>query len=1088
MRALIVKSHGHAWKFGLWLMSGILMLVLALGLLAVALAGRAVTTPGWVTDRIEAELNRVAAPASITLERAELVFTDFSAPQLRLVGVAVSDAQDQLLAELPGVSVDLAAQALLRRQAEFRWITLDQAELSLRRGAEGGLDLSLGEPGTSARSLSGTPELLDVVDDVLAQPVFRSLQGISAEDVRLSYTDTRAGRRWEVSEGLLAIERDGKDVSAQLFFTLEDELGRPSEMAMSFYKEIGSSLSRMSLNFADLPARDVATQSPALALLGVIDAPISGAIRTGLNARGDLVPLSAALQVGPGALNPTPGANPIRFLGGNSYFSYDPQQARIEMQAVELDTEAFQVKAEGQVFLQDFENGFPTSLAVQAQLQDISVDPPDMLQQPAVFPAGVLEAKVVLDPFSVRLGQVMLTDMFGSTVRANGRIAAQDAGWSVALDTSSAAISQPTVLSLWPPDVAPGTRDWVGRNVLGGQFFDAQGALRLATGQPTRLSVSHDFKDARVRFLRDFPPIEHGFGYLTISERELTIVVDRGQVTAPNGATLNMAGSVFRVADITQRPATADITIRGQGALPGVLSLLDLDPLRVMQRAGRSIDIAEGQADVTAQLRVVLADGQKPEDVEYRAWGTLSDVRSEVLVPGRVLQAEALDFSADRSQVAISGPARLDGVWLQGVWAQPLGNGQREPSTLEAQVELSQNAVDTFNIGLPPGSVSGEGRASLALTFAPEQPPIFRLTSDLNRVGLNLAALGWRKVASASGRLLVEGRLGDAPVVETLEIEAPGLSAAGRVDLLEGGGLQAARFSDVRLGGWLSAPVTLTGQGAGAPPAISIDGGRIDLRGNPFSSRSGSNAGSAITLSLDELVVSNGIRLAGVSGSLTPGNGLSGQLTGTVVGGAPVVASLAPSRNGTAIRVTSGDAGRVLRGAGIFQNSRGGTMDLTLTPRAQDGQYDGDLKIENTSVQEAPALASLLSAVSVVGLLEQMSGQGLYFSNVDAQFRLTPDAVEIKRGSAVGPSLGISLAGLYDLRNNRLDMQGVVSPVYIINAIGSVLTRPGEGLFGFNYRITGEAGAPNVGVNPLSIFTPGMFREIFRRPPPELGN
>jgi len=25
-----------------------------------------------------------------------------------------------------------------------------------------------------------------------------------------------------------------------------------------------------------------------------------------------------------------------------------------------------------------------------------------------------------------------------------------------------------------------------------------------------------------------------------------------------------------------------------------------------------------------------------------------------------------------------------------------------------------------------------------------------------------------------------------------------------------------------------------------------------------------------------------------------------------------------------------------------------------------------------------------------------------------------------------------------------------------------------------------------VQVNPLSIFTPGMFREIFRRPPPEI--
>jgi hypothetical protein len=49
-----------------------------------------------------------------------------------------------------------------------------------------------------------------------------------------------------------------------------------------------------------------------------------------------------------------------------------------------------------------------------------------------------------------------------------------------------------------------------------------------------------------------------------------------------------------------------------------------------------------------------------------------------------------------------------------------------------------------------------------------------------------------------------------------------------------------------------------------------------------------------------------------------------------------------------------------------------------------------------------------------------------------------------------------------------------------------VLTRRGEGLFGFNYRLRGTADDPQVSVNPLSILTPGMFRDIFRRPPPVL--
>jgi hypothetical protein len=56
----------------------------------------------------------------------------------------------------------------------------------------------------------------------------------------------------------------------------------------------------------------------------------------------------------------------------------------------------------------------------------------------------------------------------------------------------------------------------------------------------------------------------------------------------------------------------------------------------------------------------------------------------------------------------------------------------------------------------------------------------------------------------------------------------------------------------------------------------------------------------------------------------------------------------------------------------------------------------------------------------------------------------------------------------------------------LVNSIGSFLTRRGEGLIGFNFNIGGTSDAPQVAVNPLSALTPGMFREIFRRPAPEL--
>ena len=76
--------------------------------------------------------------------------------------------------------------------------------------------------------------------------------------------------------------------------------------------------------------------------------------------------------------------------------------------------------------------------------------------------------------------------------------------------------------------------------------------------------------------------------------------------------------------------------------------------------------------------------------------------------------------------------------------------------------------------------------------------------------------------------------------------------------------------------------------------------------------------------------------------------------------------------------------------------------------------------------------------------------------------------------------------GVYALDSGLIDMQGVISPVYLLNGIGAVFSRKGEGLIGFNYTLKGPAKSPSVGVNPLSVLTPGGLRDIFRAPKREL--
>ena len=213
---------------------------------------------------------------------------------------------------------------------------------------------------------------------------------------------------------------------------------------------------------------------------------------------------------------------------------------------------------------------------------------------------------------------------------------------------------------------------------------------------------------------------------------------------------------------------------------------------------------------------------------------------------------------------------------------------------------------------------------------------------------------------------------------------------------------------------------------------------------------------------------------------------MDGKFQARLNGGAVVQGQLIPQNGRSAVRLTSGDAGGVLRSAGLLKQVVGGNMALTLLPVGSGGAFDGRVEATGLRVKDAPGIAALINAISVVGLINELNGDGIYFEQLEGDFRITPNRITLTKSSAVGASLGLSMDGVYGLESGNMQMQGVISPVYLLNGIGSVLTRRGEGVIGFNYRLTGPATQPKVSVNPLSALAPGFFREIFRRPAPKV--
>ena len=537
------------------------------------------------------------------------------------------------------------------------------------------------------------------------------------------------------------------------------------------------------------------------------------------------------------------------------------------------------------------------------------------------------------------------------------------------------------------------------------------------------------------------------------------------------------------IPDVYARPGQAVVGLEAGGSLTSALSLLNLAPLSLMEKAGRGVDIARAAARASAIIKVPLTRDVALEDVAFDVRGRLTDVSSDQIIRGRVLQSQSLVLAADDDGVTVSGPLTVDGAPMTLAWRQDFEPGRGRTSRVEGQVALSPEFARTFGITYPDGLISGQGQGTVTIEIDDDAPPEFSLVSDLTGIGMSLGGLGWSKPPEIPGTFEVSGRFAQPVEIEKIALTAPGLSAEGRIRLGPEGGFEAAEFDRVQVGDWLDAPVTLTGQGADTPPLVELTGGSVDLTLRDDTEESGEGPPIPVEARLDRVVIREGLEATDVVARLTTGAGLTGDVQGRVNGGTPFAARLVPRNGRTAIRVQSDDAGQILRDAGLFKSLDDGSFDLILVPREGEG-FDGQIEIGSARLGDQPVLADLLDAVSIVGIIDQLQGPGILFDQIDGRFRLVGDQLILDQGSAIGASLGISLDGVYDARSKQLDMGGVISPVYLLNSVGQVFTRRGEGLFGFTFRLTGNADAPRMRVNPLSILTPGMFREIFRRPPP----
>ncbi|MCT4577205.1 DUF3971 domain-containing protein [Donghicola sp.] len=1065
----------------LWAFVGIVLLVMVLLPVggALYLLDRPVRVPEWAENRIEQALAGQGTGARVQLGEIYLTVGTGLRPWVELHDTVITQPDGAALARVSDMRVNLSGRRLIKGILAAEHVSVSGLLIDLKRAQDGTFELAFGSSDTPVERSMDFPRLISVLDTAFETPELDPLRTVTLDNVSLRYVDLRAERSWTVDGGRFMVERDGDDLHASSALTLLTGGATAATVEGSYWRTLGELSADFGLTVTDLLAQDIATQAPALAFFAALDAPLSGSLRGQLGEEGELSNLSASLSVGQGALRPNEDAAPVPFNGARTYFNYEPKAGLLLFDEVSVDSAWVTGRAEGSAQLViDEGSQWPSAMIGQIRLSDLTAAPIGVMTKALDIQQADASFRLNLPDFALELGQMTVQVPEG---RANisGRVEAAVGGWALSLLAEVDEVSPEDVVSYWPPSKGAKVRDWLSKNIKAGRLRDIQVHLTADPGEKPRHQLDFAFDGAEVQYLPTMPPIRNASGWAELDNTRFALQVDQAEVRPKQGGVIDISGSRYEIPKFGKPPEDAQVALRGKGTVTAFMSLLDSDPINVPTKTNLPTTLADGMAEVEGTLGIPFKPKLGPNDVAYDFDATIRQVRTNQIVKGSVLASESLTLHADRGGVKISGRGRFNQIPFDGSFTAPKGG----TPTVSADVELSERALDALNIDLGTVAISGQGTGRLDLTLPKGKPIGLRLTSKLSGVGVGLSSIGWSKARSANGGLTLAGQLNPL-AIDTLEFSAPGLALSGDLRTTAEGKVTDVRLSQLRVGNWLDSNVTL-GLRQNAPPLISLRDGRVDISKMP-ATRSSGGAGSPLRLSDMTVQITSGIGLQNFNGDFETTGGTRGTFTANVNGGAPVEGLIAPSRGRSAIRVTSEDGGDVMRDAGILKQANGGEMVLTLTPARTEGQYDGVLAITNTRLYDAPAVTDLLNAVSVVGLLDQMANGGIYFSNVDAKFRLTPEQFILTESSAVGPSMGLSLDGIIGLKNNMMDLQGVLSPVYMLNGIGGIFTRAGEGLFGFNFTLTGSTSAPQVGVNPLSVLTPGMFREIFRRPPPKV--
>ena len=781
---------------------------------------------------------------------------------------------------------------------------------------------------------------------------------------------------------------------------------------------------------------------------------------------------------------------------------------------------------------------FPTFMNLTAGIGEGQIVLPSEYDAPIPLRNLVLEADY--NQPENTLGITKLSGSIGGIAfEGNARANFSQGGMTmpVSLSIPSADIGQ--IAALFPKSEHDGDAyEWLGRNIAGGTVTDAILQLEVTAFKndpyeiigPADMFMLGDWNEAIFEatespaYALDVPQLQAGFAF----EGATVTYVDtlRPAKEARGKAKLDLADETLEITEASGKAGDLGVqnlnvkvtelmtvgggyvTVSGDvaGPLSSALSYIADAPIDITKDI-TGIDPASVKGVIEAKVEVGLPtiDDVPKEDVNVSVNGTATGVDIPNIVEGLGVTGGPLKIATEPGGFRITGDASLAGRATSVDYHQYFeSEGNPYSTKVVARIGADQELRNHFGVDLD-DYISGTVPVDIVYTEKGGDANL-DIKADLTPVQIAIEPFRYEKAPGAPGTASAQAVLKNDVLkeVRNISLSAPDFTAANaRLSFAPMNGkkadLSSGNVPNVTIGKTQMA-VTFNVDSANVMN-VKASGPVFDLA--PFlaqKDKAAEETGAGekqqpmkISLNADTMTGENGGAAKAAKAYLELDD--DGDFTrieyDATIGGGGFFARFKPDGAGMRdFRLEAADAGAFLNTFGLYPDIEGGTLIIYGAPKKENAQGDlsGTMRMENFRVVRAPVLARLLGLMSLTGLTQLLSNEGLAFAKLESGFewRFRPDGnlLLIKDGTTSGSSVGLTFSGTVNMGRDTMDVAGTIIPMTEVNSLISKIPVVGDllggagGLIAATYSMKGATSEPSVTVNPLSVLAPGIIRRI----------